>query len=264
MTIARIEQVINDWTGSTSGTRDNYARLLSKTKANIRNILQGKTDRDYVKFFEDFLGPTLTTKLAVIAGSDSPAAGAINVAQQGTLRLTTGDSNASLAADGVQVSGSLNWKASNGDLIAEAKVSISAITAVQFFFGFTDQTSALEMPVTLSATTYATVATDAVGFMFDTTATTDTIRLVGVANDVDATHQDTSNAWAAATDTLFRVEVSTTGVATFYINDVQVGTAMTGAVTPTVALAPVIAARSLAANSKTLDIDTLLVSMLRV
>lgn len=220
-------------------------------------------DSSKVDFFTDFLGPTMTTQLAVIAGSDSPAAGAINAAVGGTLRLTTGDSNASLAADGVQVSGSLNWKAANGGLTLTARIQISAITAVQFFVGFTDQVASLEMPVTLSTVTFTTVATDAVGFLFDTTATTDTIRLVGVANDVDATMQDTSNAWAADTYTVFKVELETSGVAKFFINGVMVGTAMSSALTPSVALAPVVAARSLAANSKTVDIDYLRVSMTR-
>lgn len=220
-------------------------------------------DANKVEFFTDFLGPTLTTQLAVIAGSDSPAGGAINPAIDGTLRLTTGDSNASLAADGVQVSGSLNWRASNGGLTLTARLQISAIVAVQLFVGFTDQVSALEMPVTLTNTTFSTVATDAVGFLFDTNATTDTIRLVGVANDVDATMQDTSNAWAANTYTVFKIEVEASGVAKFFINGVMVGTAMTGAVTPSVALTPVVAARSLAANSKTVDVDYLRVSMTR-
>lgn len=218
---------------------------------------------DTVDFFDDFMGPTLTTKLAVIAGSDSPAAGAINAAAGGTVRLTTGDSNASLAADGVQLSGSLNWKASNGGLTLTARLQASAITALQLFVGFTDQVAALEMPVTLTTATFTTVATDAVGFLFDTNATTDTIRLVGVANDVDATMQDTGNAWAAATYTVFKIEAETNGTAKFFINGVMVGTAMTGAVTAATVLAPVVVARSLAANSKTVDIDYLRVAMRR-
>jgi len=222
------------------------------------------TSGTMVRQFDDFIGPTLSTQWAVTAGSDSPAGGAINAANGGTLRLTTGDSNASLAADGIQVEGGLNWKAANGSLVFETRLLISAVTAVQLYAGFTDQTAALEMPVTLTTATFSTVATDAVGFLFDTNATTKTIRLVGVANDVDATMQDSGNAWAAATYIKLRVEVSTTGVATFYINGTPVGTSMSGAVTPTIALTPVIAARSLAANSKTVDIDYIDVMSTRV
>lgn len=259
------QQVISDWNGASGGSRDNYPEFLAKSKANFAELYAGFGPiGGQVSFVEDFLGPTLTTKLAVIAGSDSPAAGAISAALGGTLVLTTGDSNASLAADGVQVSGSLNWKATNGGLTFVTKLQASAITALQLFVGLTDQVAALEMPVTLSVVTFTTVASDAVGFLFDTTATTDTIRLVGVAADVDATMQDTANAWAATTYTEFKIVIDTAGTATFYINGVQQGTAMLLAVTPGTVLAPVICARSLAANSKTITIDTLGLSMNRV
>lgn len=215
-----------------------------------------------VAFFDDFLGDVLADQWHVIAGSDSPAAAAIVTNVGGTLVLTTGDSNASLAADGVMADlGILNWSCANGTLHAQARLKISAITAVQLFFGFTDQFSALEMPVTLSGTTFTTVATDACGFLFDTNATTDTIRLVGVANDVDATHQDTGLAYVADTYVILRVSINSSGVATFFINGVQVGTQMAAAITTSVALTPVFAARSLAANSKTLTADYLNVSM---
>lgn len=216
-----------------------------------------------ISMFEDFLGPTLTTRLAVTAGSDSPAGGAISIGKGGIYRLTTGDSNASLAADGVQLAGSLNWYAQNDGLTFEARVKVSAITAVQLFVGLSDQIAALEMPVTLSGTTFTTVATDAVGFLLDTTATTPTIRLVGVANDVDATMQDSGLAYVAATYITLRVEVSVTGVARFFINGNPVGLTMAGAVTPAVALTPTIVARSLAANSKTFDVDYVNVMMNR-
>lgn len=260
----RVERTISDWNGASGGSRDNPAELLAKCKANFRSIFRKLHHPDYVAFFDDFEGPTLTTKLAVVAGSDSPAGGAITVAKGGKYRLTTGDSGASQAADAVQLSGSLNWYAENDDLVFEAKVNISAITAVQMFVGLTDQVASLEMPFSLSGTSYTSNASDAVGFLFDTGATTDTIRLVGVANDVDATHQDTSNAWEAAVETVFRIEVTTAGVATFYINGVQVGTAMTAAVRASIGLAPVITVRSLTTNSKTLDIDYIMVSMKRV
>ena len=106
------------------------------------------------------------------------------------------------------------------------------------------------MPFTLSGTTYTSNATDAVGILYDTAATSDTWRLVGVANNVDATHQDTGTAG----DTGFnhwKICVSAAGTARFFLNDVQVGTDMTGAITPGTLVSPTICAvsRSTAARN---------------
>lgn len=210
-----------------------------------------------VTLFDDFTGKTMSTVWDVQKGSDGGCADfAISAATSGMLRATTGaGAGASMAVNGVQLSSALNWKANQGNLVFEAKVKISAITNVSIFVGFTDQVAALESPATLSTTTFTTNATDAIGFLFDTAATTDTIRCVGVANDVDATHTDTSLAYVAATYKTFRIEVSALGVATFYIDGAPVNAGLTGAVTPTVALTPVIAGFTRAAGSITIDAD---------
>lgn len=58
--------------------------------------------------------------------------------------------------------------------------------------------------------------------------------------------------------------VSTAGVATFYYNGAQVGTAMTGAVTAAADLTPTIAvSKTATAASMTMDNDYIAVSMLR-
>jgi hypothetical protein len=163
-------------------------------------------------------------------------------AVNGTIVGAIGDTTASMAVSGIQLSRGLSWKANQGGLYCEWRVKTGIITDISIFVGLTDQSAALEMPVSLSTTTFTYNAADAVGFLFDTAATTDTIRLVGVAATTGATAQDTSLAYVADTYRTLRVELSTTGVATFYIDGVQVGTAMTGAVTATVALTPVVAA----------------------
>jgi hypothetical protein len=216
------------------------------------------------RLFDDFLGDVLADNWAAVSGTDDVAADAvINVQPGGVVRLVCGDSNTSLAADGSQLHSALNWRADKGNLVFEARVKIDNITDVQLFVGLTDQVAALEMPVTLSGTTYTTVATDAVGFLFDTNATTDTIRLVGVANDVDATHQDSAQAYANATWKRLRIELTAAGAATFYIDGAAIGTQMAGAVTPTVALTPVICCRALAAVTRNIDVDYILVEQNR-
>jgi hypothetical protein len=179
--------------------------------------------------------------------------------------MTTGDAGTGLAADLIQLNSARQWQASNGDLVLEAKVKISQITEAYVFVGFTDVLT-LEAPVVsaASADTITTNATDGVGFMFDTRMATDNWWLVGVANDVDATAQNSASAPAADTYQTLRVEVTSAGVASFYIDGSQVGTAMTGAVTAATDLTPTIAVSKTATNtSMTLDCDYLHVAMAR-
>ena len=162
----------------------------------------------------------------------------------GTVVGKVGDTTASMAVSGVQLDSGLHWKANQGNLTFEAKVKLGIITNIAVYIGFTDQVSALEMPIqsAASADTITTNATDGCGFMFDTSMTTDDWWLVGVANDVDSTKQDTTFVPVADTYATFRIELTSAGVATFYYNGTAVGTAMTAAVTATVALTPVVAA----------------------
>lgn len=211
----------------------------------------------YVELFDDFLGDVLQDPWRGAAGSSGATAPAILTSGlNGRVRLAMGtDAGATMALNGSQLdAGNLNWLPSQGGLVMEAHVTVDAITSVAIFIGFTDQISALEMPWTLSTTTFTSNQTDGCGFLFDTAATTDTIRCVGVATDVDATSTDTGVAFVAATPLVFRIEVSATGVARFFINENLYAT-MTGAVTPSVALSPVIAGFSRTATTRLLDVD---------
>lgn len=216
--------------------------------------------------FDDFVGKTLSTRFGTAAGSDGAAAApAISAAAGGMVRGTTGaGAGASMAVNGVQLHSELNWKANAGGLVMEAKVKLSAITTQQLFVGFTDQVAALEAPIIGAGggDGITTNATDAAGFLFDTTMTTTKFWCVGVANDVDGTSVNSGIAPVAATYNTLRVEIDTAGTATFYIDGVLVGTVAT-AVTPTVALTPVIAGFSRAAASRTIDADYVFVQQRR-
>ncbi len=221
------------------------------------SLVLGDTGRQYVTGpqrhvvqFSDFEGGGQAYSTTVVdgwrsrKGSDGQAVDwTVTNAIEGTVVGVIGDTTASMAVSGVQLDSGACWKSNQGDLVFEARVKLSQITLVSIFIGFTDQVAALEMPIqsAASADTITTNATDAVGFMFDTSMTTDTWHLVGVANDVDATRQNSAIAPTAAAYQVFRIELSATGVATFYIDGVAIGTAMTGAVTATIALTPVIA-----------------------
>lgn len=202
------------------------------------------------KLFDDFVGSAQVYGTTVVSGwlsrkgTTNTVDWTVTAAVGGTVVGKVGDTTASMAVSGVQLDSGLVWKANQGDLVFEARVKTGIITNIAIFIGLTDQVAALEMPVNsaASADTITTNATDAVGFMFDTAMTTDTWWLVGVANDVDATKQDGVVVPVADAYATFRIELSTTGVATFYYNGAVIGTAMTAAVTATVALTPVIAA----------------------
>jgi hypothetical protein len=119
------------------------------------------------------------------------------------------------------------------------------------------------MPFTLSGTTLTSNATDAVGVLFDTAATNDNWHLVGVAADVDASMENTTIPPVAGTFETWRIEISATGVSSFYRNGTLVGSAMDSSVTASVGLTPVIAAFSRTSDSKNIDIDTVLVQAQR-
>jgi len=218
----------------------------------------GQTNgKRYAELFDDFLGDVLQDPWRGSAGSSGATAPAVLTSgTNGIVRLATGtDAGATMALNGSQLdAGNLNWLPSQGGLALEAQLQVDLITDVAIFFGFTDQVSALEMPWTLSTTTFTSNQTDGCGFLFDTAATTDTIRLVGVANDVDATAQDTGLAFAAATARVLRVEVSSTGTARFFV-DGRLFSTMTGAVTPSVKLSPVVAAFSRSASTRLISVD---------
>lgn len=203
-----------------------------------------------VAFFDDFLGGGQAFSTTIVdgwrsrKGSDGGCVDwTVTPAVGGTCVGTIGATTASMAVSGTQLDRGLCWKANQGLLTFEAKVQLSAITNIAIFVGFTDQTAALEMPIQSAASvdTFTTNATDAVGFMFDTSMSTDTWWLTGVAADVDATAQNSTFAPVAATYETLRIELDTTGGATFFRNGNQVGTRLAGAVTATVALTPVIA-----------------------
>ncbi len=219
-------------------------------------------------FFDDFIGaavlPAVWTSLEGTDSATSAAviAGVVN----GVLRLTTGDAGTGIAADGEQIVQTLQWLASNGNLCCEYRVKMSAITTCWAFLGFTDRIDALEAAIESAASgdTLTTNATDAVGFMFDTRMTTDNWWLVGVANDVDATAQNTGIAPTAAQYQVLRVEVDLSGNASFFINGNPVGTRMSTAVTPSVLLTPTFGvSKTSVAASMTMDVDYAHVSALR-
>lgn len=251
--------------------RDNDGRLVSR--GGFRSGGHGKqfdhASPSTIVFHDDFLGDVIADQWNLVEGTDGATGDAAILAGGigGVLRITTGDAGTGVAADMEQLTQALQWQASNGGLTFQTRLKLSRITAAYAFLGFTDVVT-LEAPATLNATTFTTNATDAVGFMFDTTATVDTWRMVGVKADVDAMTDATSKfatdtAPVADTYATFRIEVDSTGNATFFYNGVEVGR-LANAVTAATDLTPTIAYSNLSgAASITMDVDYVHVSMTR-
>lgn len=192
--------------------------------------------------FDDFLGTTLSTRWTAITGNDAQAIAAAQVAGAlgGQVAMTSGNSNPGVtAADAAGLVGAANWKASQGNLVVEARVKLDDITLVKAFVGFTDNI-ALEFPVISNGTTGITAtADDAVGFLFDTLATTDVWSACAVKATVSGGVVVNGAAPVADTFETLRVEVDSLGNAYFFQNGAYVGT-FAAAITTTVALNPII------------------------
>lgn len=214
-----------------------------------------------VLLMDDFLGPALSTRWTSHKGSDGGCVDWVPVAAaSGKVNGVTGaGAGATMAVNGIQLDSSLNWYAQNGNLTFEAYVKISAITSVAFFVGFTDQVASLIMPWTLSVVTYTSNQSNGCGFLFDTAATTKTIRCVGVKADTDATPIDTGVAYVADTYKKFRMDIDALGNVEFIVDDVSYGV-MLNAFTKTVALSPVLAGFARSAASTTVGCDYVNVS----
>jgi len=214
-----------------------------------------------VKLFDDFLGDVIADQYST--GAETGGSGgstAITAAVNGVLRITTDDQT---DGDRIALTTQLNWQASDGGMIMEARLKcVTAITYRTIFVGFTDVLAAsttVEMPIEMSGSTLTSTADDAVGFMYDTASTNDTWYGVGVKATADATPVDSTIAPVAGTYQTLRVAVSADGDAEFFIDGKLVGS-VANAITASVDCTPIIALEAQgAAAAVIVDVDYLYV-----
>lgn len=222
-----------------------------------------------ITLYDDFLGEEINGyNWQSLIGTDSSARQGIVRSEQvrGFARLTTGaGAGATMAVNGVQLNSRLNWQVNQGGLSIEFKLMTDAIASVAIFAGFTNQDSALQIPINGAGggDSFTNNANDAVGILFDTTMTTAKWWMVGVSGAVGATGQNSGVAPVVSTVETWRIELTTAGVASFYRNGSLIGSAMTGAVTSNVPLTPVIAAFSRTNASRNIDVDFIAVKAQR-
>lgn len=229
------------------------------------DVASGQT----VAIIDDFTDVVLNTnEWSVNKGGDAACVNFANAAGPSGIAVATCGANvgANMATNGVQINGALAWQAASGSLVCEARVKLSAVLNNHLFVGFTNQVAALQAPAIASGVGNGVTfnAADCVGILYDTATLVDNLYLVGQANSVPATVQDSKQTLVANAYATLRTEVEKDGSAKFFINGLPVGQLMAGAVRTTVNLAPVVAGFTRSAATATVTVDYLNVSSLRV
>lgn len=216
------------------------------------------------KYLTDRFCTVLDSGWAATVGTDTDPGDAPVVSTvdgAGSLVLVSGNAGTGVAADGSALTRELAWEmeeATNATVLS-VRFKISAITTTEFFIGFTDVLSSttLEMPFDFTnGTTIQSTATDACGFLFDTTADTDTVRLVGVKNGTDGTSVNSGAAPVAATYADFTMVVDTAGDAYYFINGAYEGV-VEDAVSVGVDLTPIVIVNATTTATRTANVRRL-------
>jgi hypothetical protein len=221
-----------------------------------------------VYLYDDFLGASLNP--AIAGQNENSGTSAIVVAQAGGVGgLTTGTTGGNRC----QFTTGLNHEVADGSIVIQWRAKpVTSVADVAYFYGATDTVS-LEFPIEISGTTITSNATNAVGLMYDTAATTDAWRAVAVNGDADATPvivqiNGVNAAPTADVYEQFRVEITPDGDAVFSYGKENGEEADQGfqevarienAVAATALLSPVAAIETRTNAAKTAYVDALLV-----
>lgn len=150
----------------------------------------------------------------------------------------------------------LAYKADQGGLAVEARLSIDDISEAVLFVGFTDTISTtVELPIFLVAGDIASDATNACGVGYDVDGTTKQFFHGGVKAGTDTVPVYSGSAPVDATYFVVRAEVSATGAVQGFINGRPIGPPVANAVTITEALTPMIVIGNRSANQVIATID---------
>lgn len=219
--------------------------------------------------FDDFLGDILAANWSGAAAANGTAPAVVVGSNSGEVALVSGTGGNRQTNCSV-LTKALNYKASNGNLVFEARVKISSISNSVMNMGFTDTlgTTTAEVPFTISGTTLTDTTSDGACFVFDDGQTAKNLALAATkANTEQVTILGaTTNGLATAADTsyhVYRVEIDTNGHAKFYMDGVFVG-GIANAVTPGTALTPVIVGTNDNTATKTVTVDYVYVAQDRV
>lgn len=206
---------------------------------------QGAPGMPYVLLSDDFVGSSLNSTLWSAVSGTTAKAPVVTVSNSGVVSMTTG-TVANTASGQAQLSGQAIFLPSKGGMSMEASVAPQATTSSTIFVGFTD-TAALELPAYVNGTSATATATNAVGFVYTTSATNLTWQGVGVKDDVTKTVVNTSVSATTGFNNVLRVDVDSSGNADFYVNGVW-KKRIASAVSASIPLSPIVAIQPTAAS----------------
>jgi hypothetical protein len=211
-----------------------------------------------VRLFDDFLVASVNLDDWNINQANNGVNFAINTQVNGVIRGTsTNNSSNDLAV----LYGELVWKPNSaGPLTFEARCAIITSLSQLIFIGLSDQAAA-EIPISNNTDTWATTASDAVGFVYAGGVSSEVWHVGGVKADSDTAVTDAPSSLnpVAATFQTFRIVVAADGSASFYINGVPIKENLASACTASTALMPFFSIRDDGAAGS-LDIDYCYVS----
>lgn len=217
------------------------------------------------RWFSDFHGDTLPAEIATTAGSGTGNAAAIgpNGNFDGLMYLQSSSADGAFTANatGWELPQAI-WRPNKGGLVLEARVLCTDISEAYIFIGFTDQapSAGLEQPLYLaSGDVLAGDATDAVGMLYDVDADTDEWMHGGIKAGAATTPAFAGSAPSQTNFQVIRVEVSSAGAVTGYVNGTAVGSAVANAVTASANLRPAIIVANRSANAVILRLDYVMV-----
>jgi len=219
--------------------------------------------------FDDFLGTWAIGDAgpadlwASTAGSGTANEVATTVANSlnGDVTMKSASDDGNHAANGTTFTGvGLAYKANQGGLVLEARLSIDDISEAALFVGFTDAVSStVELPIFLVAAAIDSDAANACGVGYDVDGTTKQFFHGGVKADTDTTPAYSGGAPSDGVSFIVRVEVSAAGAVQGFINGVAIGNAVVSAVTITTALTPAIVIANRSANQVIATVDYIMV-----
>jgi hypothetical protein len=273
--------------GDLNVVRGNYRLFNINNCPNFNVLADSRTGsmsrRTYhVEWKEDFLGRSLdTSKWTAHLGTDAECAASVATSGnsgRGRCILATGNDVAgTMATNGAQITGGLNWHRENG--VQAQGLSMEAVSALTgaslthcVFIGYTDQNTILEMPFTLVGDTLTANVTDGIGFLYDSAATgtnggnwRGVVAVAGVTQIIDlgVNGGEARPAFAYGSTNLDRhsLYAQTDGRITWYMNGIKRGVTSGGV--PSVLLAPIAAVFSRSGTLRWLELDLIHCEMRR-
>lgn len=222
----------------------------------VRAVYANSGSREYVGFFDDFLGDAVDTRWDEDLSTGSTVA--IQAAQNGTIRLSTDTTD----DDHTTVALGLHWLVSKGLTVFEARLAnVSAITLRAVEIGLSDAVSeTLGLAFSSHDATPVDVAANAAAFAINSDESVATWSLLSVNAGTPA-RDDSAIAPTADTFQGFKIVIDEFGNVEFYIDsdgdeeDYQLVGSHALGVAPTAVLTPWITLKSLSAAAKSIDVD---------